>query len=932
MEFRARGNGYSLDLVGDGSVLALCHASSGVAGRGLAPSSERLQRSVTCDAMRMQLLGASNTATPAGEERLPGTVNYFMGNDPAKWRTGIPTYAKVRYQGIYSGIDLVYYGNHRELEYDFVVAPGADPRNIRLRLGGAEHVRRAANGDLLASASGGTLTLRRPAIYQIEDGRRIPARGEFALSAGHTVRFRLGRFDHSKPLVIDPALVYSTFFGGNGFDAAYAIAVDASGEAYIAGATSSTTFPVTPGAFQPQNNSATQNSNGFVTKLNAAGTALVYSTYLGGSGDTYGAGDGIRALAVDSAGDAYVTGTAGSTDFPITPGAFQTTNKAAANQCVTAFVTELNPTGTALVYSSFLGGSGDADDWPFSGDAGYGIAVDSSGNAHLTGQTFSSNFPVTAGALQTVNNGAATGNANAFITKMNATGTALVYSTYLGGSKSSTSGYQLASGTAIAVDSDGNAYVAGQASSTDFPVTSGAFQTTQNAAAAEGVNAFVTKLNPTGTALVYSTYLGGSTGDSASAVAVDASGNAYVAGTASSTNFPVTSGAFQSTNRFTFAEEIGPNAFITKLNPAGSALVYSTYLGGSGGVINLSPTLEALGGDSATGIAVDSSGDAYVTGSTASSNFPVTQGAFQTVNNDQTNDSIGGNNAFVTELNPTGTGLVYSTYLGGNGINAGDFIGAIVFGTGDAAAGLALDSANNVYIAGDASSSDFPVTDGAFQTQISSTQNAFIAKMDFSQGSSSEITPTVTLTPSAPTVTSAQSLTVTVSVSSGSGNPTPTGSVSLSSTGYSPAAETLSGGSATFDVAEGTLEAFECYAAAGLPTPPNLLLASYLPDAASASTYKFASGQGEAAVVGACAALSPATETMTWAQAQSQATTYSIAASSAPGEPLPTGAVTLSTGNYTSPAATLSNGTATLSIPAGTFTTGFNIVYSNYGG
>ncbi|MGB8031798.1 MAG: hypothetical protein WCF30_19265 [Terracidiphilus sp.] len=227
--------------------------------------------------------GASSAVKPTGDQQLPGTVNYFISSDPAKWRTGIATYARVRYRGIYPGVDLLYYGNQRQLEYDFELAPGANAKTIRMQLVGARHVRRAANGDLLADTPEGSITLRRPAIYQMEGGRRIPVRGEFALAAGHTVGFRLGHYDHSRPLVIDPALLYSTFVGGNGGDVAYAIAVDASGETYIAGITSSMTFPVTPGAFQPQNNGGTQTTNGFITKLNAAGTALVYSTYLGGS-------------------------------------------------------------------------------------------------------------------------------------------------------------------------------------------------------------------------------------------------------------------------------------------------------------------------------------------------------------------------------------------------------------------------------------------------------------------------------------------------------------------------------------------------------------------------------------------------------------------------------------------------------------------------
>ena len=682
-KFLAHGRGYSLYLTGDAAVLALCNVAPRTARRGLAISASHLRASRTCNAVKMQLEGANGAAKPAGEERLPGTVSYFIGNDPTQWRKGISTYAKVRYQDIYPGIDLLYYGDHRELEYDFVVAPGADANVIRLKLHGASKVWCAANGDLVLRVERGEARFRSPEIYQLVQGRRVPVTGEFALAGDGALRFRLGRYDHSKPLVIDPVLVYSSFVGGGeeaGADTANAIAVDPNGAAYIAGF-ATPGFPVTPGVFQPQDNGGPPDyANGFITKLNAGGTALVYSTYLGGSGV-----GGIGAIAIDAAGDAYVTGTTLSTDFPVTPGAFQTTNKAAANQGVTSFVTELNPTGTALVYSSYLGGSGIFNNTNGGhGDVGDGIAVDSTGGAYVIGYTYSTDFPVTPGALQTTNNAAARGQTNAFITRVNATGTALVYSTYLGGSGLSSfgvGGSPIDTGAAIAVDSDGNAYIVGSAASTDFPVTQGAFQTTNNAAAVPAANAFVAKLNSAGTALVYSTYLGGSGGSTGTGVAADAFGNAYIAGYAAS-SFPVSSTAFQTTNE----SANGYNAFITKLNPVGSGLVYSTYLGGSGDAcINQSYTLGGCGAtaDWATGIAVDSSGDAYVTGFTDSSNFPVSQGAFQTINNDQVQpyyeNSVGGYNAFVTELNASGTGLVYSTYLGGNGFGPG--------GSGEAIAG-----------------------------------------------------------------------------------------------------------------------------------------------------------------------------------------------------------------------------------------------------
>jgi hypothetical protein len=869
----------------------------------------------------MKMLGANPAVKVTALDELPGTVNYFIGNYPAKWRTNIPTYAQVRYAGIYRGIDLVYHGNPSadgQLEFDFTVAPHADPGGIRLRFGGPNELHLAANGDLVVTTGSGALAFHKPVAYQILNGDRKPIAGDFVLLARHTVGFRLGGHECTQALVIDPALAYSTFLGGSGADAANAITVDTAGNAYVTGRASSTDFPVTPGAYQTTNHAAPYRTNAFVTKLNPTGTALVYSTYLGGSGGDIGS-----AIAVDAAGNAYVTGGTSSTDFPVTPGAFQTTNKAAANGDFNAFITKLNPTGTALVYSTYLGGSGLPTDTPDSGDQGNAIAADAGGNAYVTGATFSTDFPVTPGAFQTTNSGE-----SAFVTKLNPTGTALVYSTYLGPVGNNQGRGQP---SFLAVDGPGNAYVTGATSASDFPVTAGAYQTTNHAAAEGFNNVFVTKLNPAGTALVYSTYLGGSggsccAGDLASGVAVDSSGKVYVTGTTQSTDFPVTPGAFQTMNHGE-AHNL-PNAFITELNPAGTALVYSTYLGGSGGVINLSATLAELAGDQASGLAIDSSDNAYVTGSTASSDFPVTAGAYQTTNHDQCSSGcIGGYNAFITELNSTGSALVYSTYLGGNGINPNDFVGVAVFGQGDQANALAVDSSGNVYVTGSAQSYDFPVTPGAFQTTVNSRGgNPFVAKLTMG-ATSTAITPTVTVTPASSTITSGRPLAVAVSVNGGSGNPVPTGTVTLASGTYASEATTLSAGSATIDVPAGSL----------LATPvgylsADLLLANYVPDAASSATYNFSSGIGSVTVVAPVVSVTPSSTTLTWSQSQSQALPVAMAATGGTGNPTPTGTVTLTTGSYSSGATALSNGSATISIPAGTLTTGFNILYVSYSG
>ena len=418
-----------------------------------------------------------------------------------------------------------------------------------------------------------------------------------------------------------------------------------------------------------------------------AGSALIYSTYLGGSYTDLGKG-----IAVDLAGYAYAVGRAESTDFPVTPGAFQTTNRGAGNEG-NLFVTKLNLDGSALVYSTFLGGHTNFVDDEEDADVAGGIAVDDAGHALVTGGTTDANFPTTPGAFQTAPTPLGTILLNPFVTEFNATGTALIYSTYI---SCATAGIG-AVATGIALDSLGDAYVAGNTGGCTFPTTSGAFQ--QVPASTEVPPGFVTEVNPTGSALVYSTYLGGT---SPGGIAVDTGGNAYVTGSTYAGYLPVTSGAFQTSTTETYG-----TAFVTKLNPAGSGLVYSTYLGGSG----------APAGEGGAGIAVDASGNAYIGGATSSTNFPVTPDAYQSNNNGNGNNN--GFNAFLTELNATGSGLIYSTYLGGN---SNDFANAV-----------AIDGSGNAYLAGQATSSNFPIIAGAFQTQNDYvTGIGFVSKFDLS--------------------------------------------------------------------------------------------------------------------------------------------------------------------------------------------------------
>ena len=676
VRFLARGPGYSLYLTGGEAVLVLARPDPQAKLDGRRTPGRRAAPAQTLPVtVKMGLVGAAPAPLVGGLEELPGKANYFIGNDPGKWRTNVPTYAKVRYREVYPGIDLVYYGNQRQLEYDFVVAPGADPKKIVLGFKGADKIEIDANGDLVLHAAGGTIRQHKPIIYQEIDGVRHEISGSYVRRGANRVGFKVAAYDASHPLVIDPVLSYSTYLGGSGGDGASKIAVDMDGNAYVTGGTNSGNFPTTSGAYH----SAIASGNDvFVTKIDPSGSRLVYSTYLGGIGNESGNG-----IAVDALGNAYVAGGTNSLNFPTTSGAVQPI----ASGSVDAFVAKLNPTGSGLIYSTYLGG----DKY----DDASGISVDADGSAYVSGQTDSINFPTTPGAFQTTFGGGFDGlcgcvGSDAFVVKLDPTGTALAYSTYLGGTGRDY-------GFAIAVDGGGNAYVTGGTTG-DFPVTLGAFQTTAG-------GAFVAKLNPTGSSLVYSTYLGTGNADNENGrgIAVDADGNAYVAGYTASNFFPTTPGAYQPIKP-AFARDDRYDVFVTKLNFIGSALVYSTYLGGSGNDIGM-------------GIAIDSLGNAHVTGYSYSSNFPTTPDAVQPdfVGAFDPSRGIDLPDAFVTTLNFTGSVLVYSTYLGGSSDDFGQ--------------GIAVDSLRNIYVTGGTASADFPTTPGALQPVFGGGSDAFVAKL-----------------------------------------------------------------------------------------------------------------------------------------------------------------------------------------------------------
>ena len=569
-----------------------------------------------------------------GLDRQDAGVNYFLGNDKSKWKTGISTYKGIIYQGVYKGIDLKVFGKGKDLEYEFVVNPGGNPNDILLTYNGIERLSKNGKGELLIGTAFGELKETKPYIYQeIEGKKAVHGSFEIRQSAGRfrTARFsygfQIGLYNPSYPLIIDPTLTYSTYLGGRRDDWGIGIAVDGSGNTYVTGSTSSSDFPTQ----NPYQGTYANGIDAFIAKLSASGSALSYSTYLGGSSQDWGVG-----ISVDSSGNAYITGNTHSSNFP-TEIPFQEN----FGGRIDAFITKLSSSGNILVYSTYLGGS----DF----DSGAEIAIDGAGNAYVTGYTFSNDFP-TQNPYQEVN----ADGGDAFVTKLSPSGNILVYSTYLGGSESDT-------GRLIVVDGSGNAYVTGGTSSSNFPT-----QNPYQRASAGDRDAFITKLSPSGNILVYSTYLGGSDFDEGRGIAVDGPGNAYVTGITTSSDFP-THNPFQGTR----AGEL--DAFVTKLSSSGNALTYSTYLGG-------------FDDDYVGEIAVDSAGNAYITGYTSSSDFP-TESPFQKT-------LAGGIDAFITKLSTSGIGLEYSTYLGGSSDDYGHEI--------------VVDDLGNAYVVGKTSSYDFP--------------------------------------------------------------------------------------------------------------------------------------------------------------------------------------------------------------------------------
>ncbi len=619
------------------------------------------------NAVRLDFVGASPAAVVSAGSELPSRVSYFIGNNPASWHNNLPTYAGISYNGLYDGITLNFGGTQGVLKGTYTLAAGADPSVIRWRYTGAARLELDQSGDLLVDGTGSEplLTEQAPLAWQTGgsgSAGRLPVEVHFVLGSDGTVGFALGAYDRAEPLTIDPSLIFSTYLGGTGRDEAYGVAADPSGNVYITGFTGSTNFP-TVNPYQPTNHGT---PDAFVTKFNANGT-VAYSTYVGGT-----VTDSAYGIAVDSAGNAYITGYTSSTDFPITQNAYQPTSNG-----LDAFLTKLNATGSTLLYSTYFGGTVN--------DYAYGVAVDGSGNAYITGNTGQNGtgFPLV-NAYQATYGG---GTTDAFLARVNTTragAASLIYSTYLGGSSSDYGGTSAASspGHGVAADGSGNAYITGETSSANFP-TVNAYDPTLTV----GTDAWVAKVNTNlvgGPSLIYSTYLGGSgCCDYGRDIDIDASGSAYVTGQTNSTDFP-TLNPYQSC-------VAGP--FVTKFNAAGNGLIYSTCFGAGGA------------GEGAD-ISVDNTGRAHVVGSTSSSTFPQ-------MNSLQTYQ--GGGDAFALILGAAGNNLVFSTFLGGT--------------ANDVGIGGATDGANKSYVTGSTLSTDFPIQ-SPYQPSSSGGVEAFVSSID----------------------------------------------------------------------------------------------------------------------------------------------------------------------------------------------------------
>jgi len=739
VRYVSHGSGYELFLTPQEAVLALQpnvpHDLSPLHRTATLRASRKARRAGQVTAIRMRLEGANPDAQIAGMDQLPGRTNYFIGNDPKNWHTDVPSYGRVKYAGVYPGVDLVFYGNQRRLEYDFVVAPGADPKSIAMNVDGARKMRINSHGDLVLSVAGGEVELQKPVVYQNVKGERRKIAGGYAIDGNRRVTFSVGSYDSGEPLILDPVLNYSTYLGGSAGEFGFAIAVDGTGNAFIAGQTFSTDFPHPAGTLGGVSVAPSPNNGAsFVAELNPAGTQLLYSTYLAGTNSNQF--ESANGIAVDSGGKIYVTGGTFATNFPTTSSGFKNGTNA-GNVNGTSYIAKLDPTASgaaSLLYSSYIGGTNGTAS--FGGDFGQAIAVDANGIAYVVGYTDSTasttnppplaNFPIVNGFQAILNST----NGNAFLAKIDTTksgSASLIYSTYVGGNGANAlvvGGLGFGDEAfGVAIGANGNAYLAGVTSSTDFPTFGNAYQPNHPAGNAKDT-AFVTQIDTTQIgplSKIYSTYLGGATFDLALAIALGPNNVAYVTGTTSSTDFPLSPkpGAFDT------GMVASGKAFVSLIDTTLAAvpsLKYSTFLGGTGG-------------NTGYGIKADAAGNAYVAGSTSSADFPFPPKASIVGGFEATYPAGAAGVGFISKLNPAGGGstdLLYSTYFGGTGIA----------GNGDRILAVAIDTSNpaNAYVTGQTFSSatsatPFPVfpkapaSPTAFQPALNGTSDAFVAKL-----------------------------------------------------------------------------------------------------------------------------------------------------------------------------------------------------------
>ncbi|MDA2928492.1 SBBP repeat-containing protein [Acidobacteria bacterium AH-259-O06] len=673
--------------------------------------------------LRMWLAGARDNPKIGGEDRLPGVSNYFIGDDPKKWRTNVPSFSRIRYEEIYPGIDLLFYGSDGHLEYDLILSPSADPQVVQLNFEGADRLEIEESGDLLIFVGKHQFQMHSPSILQSCEGAEKKVAGGYFLKDPIAVGFRLGEYDRKCRLAIDPVLSYSTYLAGSRGDGGRAVAVDDFGFLYVFGRTQSLNFPLS--------NSLSQNLGGFsdmfLMKMNPEGSQVVYSTYIGGSGseDLFEvSGD----LQIDRQGNIYLTGDTESADFPVV-NAFQPELKGTAD----AFVVKVDPSGSSLVFSTYLGGS--------KNETGFSLAVDETGDVYVAGGTQSADFPTVNPAQQDFAGGFVLAS-DCFVAKLKSDGSALVYATYIGGSMDDVC-------FGIDLDGAGNAYLAGGTASADFPAVN-AFQSTFGGGSRFLLDAFVTKLNPQGNAFLYSTFLGGSADDVAFGVAVNDASQAYVTGATTSADFP-TANPLQAT--LAGGGWHGSDAFISRLSSDGGSLESSTFLGGS-------PGIEGVGDDAVLDVVLDADGNVYLTGATSAADFP-TGFPFQAVFSSYRKARADG---FVTKLDPTCSQILFSSYLGG--------------GDDDFPFGMAVDTSGSIYVTGVTHSTDFPTAhameptfkgggrDG-FLVRIAETKELFFAHFGDGSSQGASVSSLITLFNLSPT----QAARATLEINDDEGNP-----------------------------------------------------------------------------------------------------------------------------------------------------------------